>query len=228
MNSMPGREGFRPPMQDRSRQTLDRIAQAALELMEENGVEGATVANIVDRAQASVGSFYARFPGKDDLIRFLRARVWTEARERWDEALRAESWEGVALDRVVEGVVSLLLRSFRADYRRRKSLGGDPGGDPEAAAHRLAFHGHLLKTLTPLFLANRDRITHPEPERAISFGYRFVVGAIREFLEVEEGQDVLPELGPELARAWMGYLAPAGEEEALGQDGAVDFFDPWG
>lgn len=230
MNPFPDKGGFRPPKQDRSQETLNRMAQAALELMEERGVEGATVADIVDRAGASVGSFYARFPGKDDLIHYLRTRVWTEAREWWDDALRAESWEGLSLDRVVEGVVSLLLRSFRADYHRRRILGGDPGGDPEAAAHRLAFHGHVLKTLTPLFMANQEQVTHPEPARAVSFGYRFVVGAIREFLEVEEGQEVLMtgELGPELARAWMGYLAPAGEKTTHGQDGAVDFFDPWG
>ena len=77
---------FRPPKQDRSRLTLDRIAGAALELMEEVGVEGATVAAIVKRAGASVGSFYARFPGKEDLVRYLQDRVWAEARERLSKA----------------------------------------------------------------------------------------------------------------------------------------------
>lgn len=249
------RGDFRPPKQSRSQETLDRIANAALTLMEERGVEGATVADIVDRADASVGSFYARFPAKEDLIRYLQVRVWTEARERWVAALEAESWEGHSLEAVVEGVVGLLVRSLRADYHRRKVLGRELPADPEASAQRLTFHHHILDTVTPLLLVRSEDITHPEPRKAIQFGYRFVVGAIREFLELEEGWHLLEatgsvpderlgegesgtgegpltegalELGPELARMWMGYLAPGEEGRGQREEGAVDFFDPWG
>ena len=103
---------YRPPKQDRSQQTLDRIATAALLPMEEKGVEKTTVAEIVERADASVGSFYARFAGKEDLIRYLQENVWTDARERWNHALAAEAWEGLSMSKVVEGVVGLLLRSL--------------------------------------------------------------------------------------------------------------------
>jgi len=229
---------FRPPKQDRSQQTLDRIAAAALALMEEEGVERATVAGIVERAQASVGSFYARFRGKEDLIRYLQDRVWTEARGRWDQALTAEAWEGLPMARVVEGVVGLLLRSLAADYHRRKILGRDRGLDPEAARLVLSFHDHLLSTVTPLLLARREEITHPEPEAAVRFGYRMVVGAVREFLEMEDaralsrvgGSDsLMPEnLGLELARAWVGYLSPGAGSQDFPSGGEVDFFDPWG
>ena len=40
------------------------------------------------------------------------------------------------------------------------------------------------------------------------------------------GQSV--ELGRELARAWMAYLAPGSGEGTVEEEGAVDFFDPWG
>ena len=229
---------FRPPKQDRSRQTLDRIASAALELMEEEGVDGATIATIVERSQASVGSFYARFSGKEDLVRHLQERVWTEARGRWDEALAGEVWEGLSMARVVEGVVGLLIRSLEADYRRRRVLGRDRASDPEAAQHVRSFHEHLLATVTPLLMSRRGEITHPEPDSAVRFGYRVVVGGIREFLEMEpvpggpspgtEEASGLSSLGPELARMWIGYLRPgAGAVEEL-EAGEVDFFDPWG
>lgn len=229
---------FRPPKQSRSRQTLDRIAAAALELMEEEGVEGATVAAIVERAGASVGSFYARFPGKDDLVRYLQDRVWTEARERWDQALGTQAREGLPMAAVVEGVVGLLLRSFRVDFHRRKVLGGDRSSDPDAARKVLDFHEHILDTVTPLLLARREEVSHPDPEIAVRFGYRFVVGAIREFLELEEaraitGVDVGPlppgaELGQEMARVWMGYLNPGAGNRDHEAQSEVDFFDPWG
>ncbi len=228
---------YRPPKQDRSQQTLDRIATAALVLMEEKGVEKATVAEIVERAEASVGSFYARFAGKEDLIRYLQENVWTDARERWNHALAAEAWEGLSMSKVVEGVVGLLLRSLVADFHRRKVLGRERGLDPESARLVLSFHQHILSTVTPLLLDRRSEITHPDPEAAVSFGYRMVVGAVREFLEMEDvravsrtgGADsLIPEnLGTELARAWSGYLNPEAERSGSADHGEVDFFDPW-
>jgi AcrR family transcriptional regulator len=229
---------FRPPKQERSQRTLDRIATAALELMEEEGVEGATVGAIVNRAQASVGSFYARFPGKEDLVRYLQERVWTEARERWDEALSLEAWEGLPMTKVVEGVVGLLLRSLGADHHRRRVLGRDRTADPAAAELALSFHEYILSTVTPLLLARRGEMSHPEPEAAIGFGYRVVVGAIREFIAMEGARALSAEdmvdlprgedLGRELARLWIGYLDPASGSEIERGGGGVDFFDPWG
>lgn len=217
---------------------MDRIAAAALAIMEESGLDGATVAAIVERAGASVGSFYARFPGKNDLVRYLQDRVWTEAQERWDEALRTEAWDGIPMEKVVEGVVGLLLRSLRSDYHRRQVLGRERWSDPEALRLRLSFQDHILTTVTPLMLARKGEITHPKPEFAIRFGYRAVVGAMREFLELEEARTQLrdpsvpdyahEELGAELARLWVGYLSPGRGPTEGEPAGDVDFFDPWG
>ena len=224
---------LRPPKQTRSRETLDRIARAALELMEEGGVESATVAAIVERAGASVGSFYARFAGKDDLIRYLQDRIWSEARDRWDGALKEEDWGTLSTEAVVEGVVGLLLRSFRADYHQREVLGRERRQDEEGARRVFAFHQHILSTVTPLFLAHRREITHPDPEWAIRLGYRFAVGAIREILELEgavgvvDGASSAEALIPELARAWIAYLGAGRPIEGDGGDQEVDFFDPW-
>jgi AcrR family transcriptional regulator len=229
---------FHPPKQSRSQQTLHRISSAALEIMEEEGVGGATIAAIVERAEASVGSFYARFPGKSDLVRYLQERVWTEARERWDQALEAQAWEGLPMVSLVEGVAGLLLRSIRADFHRRKVLGREGISDPETARRVIDFHEHILATVTPLFLSRSQEMTHPDPSVGIRFGYLFVVGAIREFLELEETQTSSNKtlgalsspdrLGPELARAWMGYLSPGAQSRTAEDEGEVDFFDPWG
>ena len=225
---------LRPPKQARSRETLDRIAQSALELMEEGGVESATVAAIVERAGASVGSFYARFPGKDDLIRYLQDRIWSQARDRWDMALGAEDWRALSVESVVEGVVGLLLRSFRADYHQREVLGRERRQDREGARRVFEFHQYILSTVTPLFLAHRKEITHPDPEWAIRLGYRFAVGGIREILELEgavgivDGAASAEAIVPELARAWIAYLGAGGTDGGSAFFKRVDFFDPWG
>jgi len=225
---------LRPPKQARSRRTLDRIAHAALELMEEGGVERATVAAVVERAGASVGSFYARFAGKDELIRYLQDRIWSEARDRWNAALEAQDWGPLSMEAVVEGVVRLILRSFRSDYHQREVLGRERRQDEEGARRVFEFHQHILSTVTPLFLAHREEITHPDPEWAIRLGYRFAVGAIREILELEgavgvvDGAATAEAIVPELARAWIAYLGAGGLDGRSGGFQEVDFFDPWG
>jgi len=205
--------------------------------MEEVGVDGATVAAIVERAHASVGSFYARFRGKEDLVRHLQDQVWNEARERWDEALAQEAWDNLSIGQVVEGVVGILLRSIQADFHRRKVLGRASTSDSGAVQHVLSFHDHLVATVTPLFLSRRGEITHPDPEGAIRFGYHVMVGAIREFIELEQARGGFPKegvqqlelvpLGPELAHLWTGYLRAGSGSGAAPEEGDVDFFDPW-
>ncbi len=229
---------FRPPKQSRSRRTMDRLAAAALDIMEEEGMEGATVSAIVRRARSSVGSFYARFPAKEDLLRYLRQSVWTRARERWDQALAAQGWEGLPLSSLVEGVVGLLLLSFREDFRIRRALGSEGHRDPEALKLRLGFHSHVLDTVTPLFLSRRNEVKRPDLEAAVAFGYWVVVGAVRELLTLshatvlagEPVETLVPEVdpGPELARIWNAYLNPHGEGGPEEGGGEVDFFDPWG
>ena len=228
-----GLAGVLPPKQARSRKTMDRIAHAALELMEEGGIEHATVASIVERAGASVGSFYARFGGKDDLILYLQDRIWADARDRWNSALQAYDWGEFSLESAVEGVVGLLLHSFRADYHQREILGRERRQDEEGARRVFGFHQHILSTITPIFLRHREEITHPDPEWAIRLGYRFAVGAMRELLELEgsvgivDGATTADAIMPELARAWVAYLGvgPLAADGESGRD--VDFFDPW-
>ncbi len=73
----------RAPQQERSRRTLKRILTAGLYLLEHQGPDALTVTGITRKAHTSVGSFYARFQGKDDLLRYLGERSLTEALEVW-------------------------------------------------------------------------------------------------------------------------------------------------
>ncbi len=57
--------------QDRSRETLRRILNAALEVFEEKGYNGATVAEIISRAGIGHGTFWLYFHNKEDLLRYL-------------------------------------------------------------------------------------------------------------------------------------------------------------
>lgn len=234
----PSQPAFNPPKQARSRATLRRISAAAMEILAEGGTERLTVEAVVKRAGVSVGSFYARFSGKDELIRYVRAWAWSEARQKWDAALEARIWARLPLSSVIEGVVGLLLATYREDRFRRGALGREMGGDPETAAQILAFHRHILATVTPILLARGKEALPREPKEAIRFGYRCVTGAIRELLELAEaealsGAESEPilqdaDFSQQLSLLWLRYLIGGASEPQELPGGEVDFFDPWG
>lgn len=57
--------------QDRSRETLRRILDAAEQVLAEKGYDKTTVADIISRAGIGHGTFWLYFRNKDDLLRFM-------------------------------------------------------------------------------------------------------------------------------------------------------------
>jgi AcrR family transcriptional regulator len=248
--------GVRPPKQERSRKTLERIVAAALELLQESGVEGTTVSDIVERANTSVGSFYARFKGKDDLLGYLRDRFQDEVLDRWDQGVETVEWAALPLGARVAEAVGLLVEAFRKDWRLSQVLWGV---EEEGGWWAREFRKHALGTLVPALVVRPEELAHGNPAQAVEVGYGMAAGAIRDAVEVDrdgakdDGPGGFASLAPELARAWTAYLEswqpePAAEaEEEPGLELAaeaeekatapvprpatpteVDFFDPWG
>jgi AcrR family transcriptional regulator len=78
LRSRPGRRsaprGRRAPRQERSRETVDVILQAAADVFGKLGYAGATTNKIAERAGYSVGSLYQYFSSKDDILLVLLER----------------------------------------------------------------------------------------------------------------------------------------------------------
>lgn len=221
----------RPPKQDRSRQTLDRIVRSSLELIGEQGVEATTVKQIVRRARSSVGSFYGRFRGKEELLVYLEERLWGDALERWESALESGAWDDLTLPELVRKVVGLVLEAYRVGTRQRAVLAArNPnrgGADPARE-----FHVSLRRGLRHHLLSRGRDITHPHPSLAVDVALRVLVGAVRELEEDAALQGALPgvdddRLVDELTRLVLAYLG--GDAAALDEHGGpMDFFDVWG
>jgi AcrR family transcriptional regulator len=210
-----------PPQQTRSRRTLERIVDASLAILEEDGPDALTVQAIVGRARSSVGSFYARFQGKDDLLVYLGERVWVDAARRWDDALATRDWASLDLQAVAEGCVRLLWETARNRAGTLRALDRVPGGVDDAY---VAFRNHLIAGMGELLLDHRPEILHRDPELAVSLGLQAVLGVV-EYIgpDVGDPERVLHEASTLL----LGYLAPA-TTFPHAPDGQVDFFDIWG
>ena len=64
----------RDPAQERSRQTVDAIVEAAGQLLVEHGRIGVTTNAVAERAGASIGSVYQYFPNKEAIFAALQER----------------------------------------------------------------------------------------------------------------------------------------------------------
>lgn len=220
--SPPQSASINPPQQARSRRTLERIVAASLELLATEGLAGLTVHNVVDKADSSVGSFYARFSGKDDLLDYLGERVWSEALERWNQALNTRDWSSLGLTEVVEGAVGLLIDAQRSRSAYLKALDWASGRPNDAYE---SFRAQLLVGLGDLLLAHAADITHPDPPRAVRLALRAVLGIVDAEFRATRDRLSREELVDECRALLLGYLTgDAGE--ASGSEG-VDFFDVW-
>src|SRR4051794_13364454 len=89
-------EALRPPLQNRSRKSLERVLDAGQKLLEEQGWEGFTVQEVSRRAKVSIGSIYARAPSKEALILAVYDRAMEHIAEANAKALAPdEQWVGL-------------------------------------------------------------------------------------------------------------------------------------
>lgn len=204
---------FRPPQQTRSRETLDRILDAAESVLEEKSFTEATLAEIMERAGVTVGAFYRRFPDKDALLHLLDERFFQELHERADELLDAKHWRGATVSEIVREFATTAVDLYRTRRGVARSLFLRARVDPVIQASGRRVNGRNIELLRALLLdpSRRDEIAHPDPERAIALGFMMFFGALREttvFGEVwpDHRELVEPDLGGEMARLYLGYL----------------------
>src|SRR5262245_12310227 len=109
----PELEWVNPPQQARSQQTLERLLEAAEELLSERGPDGFTVQEVARRAGSSVGSFYSRFPDKEALLRCLFQRFYEQATATIDAALAPDRWQEVPARELIASAMAFLVRTCR-------------------------------------------------------------------------------------------------------------------
>lgn len=202
-----------PPTQQRSRETMDRFAEAAEELLRERAFESISVQEIARRAERPVGSFYARFGSKDALLPFLYERYHESLEPLFAARLARVDWERLDLPATCEVLVDFLLGVY--DERRwlLRALALFARSRPEALpADLVARRGRVFDLPIGKLVRHRARIAHADPDRAAAFGVFLVSSVIREKLLFGEAPHarVTPlgrgALRSELVRALHAYL----------------------
>lgn len=104
----------RAPQQERGQRRVDQILDAAEQVFVEQGVGGASMQMIADRAAASMGSLYHFFPNKDAIVEALGARYADAVRETNQQAMPLELVHLPAdelFDRILKAQVRFIERT---------------------------------------------------------------------------------------------------------------------
>ncbi len=101
----------RAPVQERSRQTVDRILKAAAAIADEQGVDAATTRAIADRAGVSYPSLYRFFPDREAILDELLERHVAELDARCEEA--EQTWEITSVADVLNSELDLHVHYYR-------------------------------------------------------------------------------------------------------------------
>jgi AcrR family transcriptional regulator len=204
------------PLQERSRQTLERIVRATEQLLETKSFDDIGVDDIARRARCSTGSFYARFKSKDALLPYIYARYDAELRPRMAARMRSVDWKALSLretcDLIAGGTADMylerrhLLRAVALFARANpKSI------DAKTRAERVELHDGLASLLVPHL---RD-LTPPEALDRARTGLFIIMAAARDKIlfgdAPQAGATPLTHdhLKKELSRALFGYLTCA-------------------
>jgi AcrR family transcriptional regulator len=200
------------PKQARSEATLHRLLDAAESLIQDKGLGGVSIPEIVARGGSSVGGFYARFKDKDELLRALEERFLGEMRELLDELAAPARWREASLVDIVRAGVETLIAVFRerrpllVAFMARAAQG--PGPELEDI---LGFRREVSARFVALLHSRREDLAHPEPDVAVDLAVQLVFGLMHQMIvfgEVRVGDRRLgeDEIAEELVRSVLGYL----------------------
>ena len=203
---------FKPPQQQRSRESLERILDASEQLIRERGFESMTIADVVERSGSSVGSLYARFSDKHGMLEAVHARYLARVEDALAVAVTEcdEDRLGDRVDRIVRVLCDHMLSEpelFRAFVMEAIT-------HPRIRAQGEKTSARRRDVVVDALMACRDEIAHPAPTLAARWFYTVCMAVLRERITFGEGavlsggwDDII--VREELARTLRAYLRQA-------------------
>jgi AcrR family transcriptional regulator len=200
-----------PPKQARSLETVTRLLNAAEQVLEEGGLEAATVPAIASRAGVSVGVVYRRFADKDTLLRAVWQRFLEQRRQQTASVLEACMTMRIPLPELLRGMIRGTVEAYRRRRNLLRALLQFSRTHPDPAFRREAHELNRASTaaVAMLMLRYRDQIAHPNVEVAIEFMMIALASILHGvILEAEQphGLRAPAHLEDELTRMMFGYL----------------------
>jgi AcrR family transcriptional regulator len=158
------------------------MIEAAIEILQEDGLHALTLAEVSRRSRVSIGSIYCRVKGKEDLIRAVQSVALAEMEKEFAALVNRVRRRALRLRELVPAIVRELALYLRRHATLLTALMQSGAQDPLVeAAGRKAFQQNALD-FRLILLERHAEFRHPEPERAAATCFMVVYGALARYL----------------------------------------------
>jgi AcrR family transcriptional regulator len=98
----------RVPQQERAERRVAQLLEAASAVFAEAGYDAATMTEIAERANASIGAVYQYFPNKEAIVLALRVQYSDEMQERWTDLESITA--GLTVPQIADYLVDVMVQ----------------------------------------------------------------------------------------------------------------------
>lgn len=203
---------IRPPQRVQRRATLDRLLDAAEQMLATQTWEETSVTEVARQAGSSVGAFYSRFADKDALLHALHERFMAEAFATTDMVLDPERWNDATIADIMKDAVVFTVAIYRERAGLIRAFLIRSSSDPQFRERTLQLRRHLTDRLRALILARRRELLHPAPAIAAEFTMRMVHAMLQASAFIEDVPETSgsrlsdDQMTSELIYATLAYL----------------------
>lgn len=194
----------RTPRQQRSRDSLERVITAGIDVLAAEGWEGFTIARVAAAADASVGLIYGRFHNKDALFEAIHDRFMSQVVALHAERFDVASWRSLPTEDVIRLGVDAMAAGFayNATVLRVSMLRSAVDTTIKARGSRAI--DDLAGRFEAALLERRGDFAHAQPELGVAVCFRLVFatlsrrimfGPLSEGSAEPEWDDLVRELG---------------------------------
>jgi AcrR family transcriptional regulator len=203
------------PQQARSRESLNKLLKAAVEVLGQQGVAGTTIPRIAAHAGLTPGAVYRRFRNKDVLLETAILRVLEDQTKVLLLLLTVEAAAEIPFPTLAEQVINSLVVSYRTNASLlravRQFLQEKEGSPFWKKASKLEMR--TFEYLVAIFVTSGE-IKHADPRAAVALGLMMVIGTLWEVVvnpgDAKSWKGLLPKddrtLKGEITRAFLSYL----------------------
>lgn len=160
-----------PALQQRSRETLERLLKATIEVLNAEGLDGATIPRIAARAGMTPGSIYRRFPDKDALLKEVFLRMLEGNYQGSQQFFMPDYWEGKSLAAICRFMIETTLQVHSRNRGLLRAFTSSALQHPDTVFVRKCedLQWKTARAVADLFLTRRSEMRHPDPESAVPF-----------------------------------------------------------
>ena len=199
------------PKQARSERSLYRLLDAAEALINEKGLAGLSIPEVVRRAGSSVGGFYARVRDKNELLRALEERFFLQVEERLEVIADERRWVGAPVGAVVQAAVEELVTVTEERRELIRAFLFRATQDLKIRDDAIRFRNRAAAKIAPLLVTKSPSFRHPDHALAIDLGVQFAFALMNQHVLLDAtraaGRALTREdLVREITRMFVAYV----------------------